>query len=62
MAASTNEVGFHAGSAPANARYPLYSWVGWSNVSKVPLLKETTRTVTGHIKLGIEPGTLRLPG
>ena len=52
------KVGFHAGQAlpsPTNARYPLHSWVGWSNVSKVSCLRNQQKQ---HC-LGIEPG---LPG
>ena len=34
MATSTNEVGWSSFYLPhaANARYPLYSWVGWSKL------------------------------
>ena len=56
MATSTNEVGFRVGPAlpsPANAGYPLYSWVGWSNVSKVSCSRKHDKQ---HC-LGIEPGS-----
>ena len=36
-------VGFHVVQlylSPANARYPLYSWVGWSNVSEDSCLRK----------------------
>ena len=30
--------------SPANARYPLYSWAGWSNVSKVSCSRKQQQT------------------
>ena len=46
---------------PMDERFThLYSWVDWSNESKVPCSrKQQQQQLT---ELGIEPGTLRSPG
>ena len=45
MAASTNaKILVQLLPSPANTRYPLYSWVGWSNVSEISCSRKQQQT------------------